>query len=106
MSKFDVYDVPTFEKLVQKMLSKSETKDLNSFIEKLKNGKLSGKRLTYEFLREKKIGGKRIYFLIYHDIYIILFVSISSKKAQKSTIRLIKKEFPYYKKYVQKLKAS
>ena len=43
-------------------------------ITKLKQGNILGKPLTYNFLREKKIGGKRIYFLVYEDICLILLI--------------------------------
>ena len=36
-----------------------------------------GKQLTYPFLREKKIGGRRIYYLIYEDLKLVLIVATS-----------------------------
>ena len=98
MPNYDVYKVPKFDKQVNKLLTKSEIAELSSFIEELKAGNISGKRLTYEFFREKKIGGKRIYFLIYHDICIILLIASSDKKLQQETINAIKGSFKEFKK--------
>ena len=77
---YRVFKAPKFEKKINKNLEKSEINELNKFINNLKKGKISGKILSYEFFREKKIGGKRIYFLIYEDFNIILLISISNKK--------------------------
>ncbi len=86
------------EKQVTKLLSKFELEELDLFIDELKKGLISGKRLTYEFFKEKKIGGKKVYFLIYHDICIILFVGSSDKKLQQETIDAIKGSFKEFKK--------
>jgi len=103
MPVYSVYKVPKFNKLIAKLLSNQETAELEKFIEELKKGKLSGKRLSYDFFREKKIGGKRIYFLIYYDICIILLVAASNKKIQQETIDYIKKSFPQFRKIAEKL---
>jgi len=65
--------------------------------------KSKGKKLTYDFLREKKIGGKRIYYLVYEDISLILLVSASDKKMQQATIDEIKFLLPEFKKYTNEL---
>jgi len=59
-----------------------------------------GKPLNYEYIREKKIGSKRIYFLVYKDICLILLVATSNKKTQQETIEDIKKYLDEYRKYV------
>ncbi|MBI5390006.1 hypothetical protein HZB02_00780 [Candidatus Woesearchaeota archaeon] len=55
-----------------------------------------GKPLGYPFLREKKISGRRVYYLIYDDIRLVLLVATSEKKDQQATIDHLKqhlKEF-------------
>lgn len=56
--------------------------------------------MGYKFFREKRVDGKRIYFLIYEDVVVVLVVAISDKKAQQVTIDKIKMAFELYKKDV------
>jgi len=49
-----------------------------------------GKPLNYPFLREKKIEGRRVYYLIYDDLKLVLLVATSEKKDQQNTINHIK----------------
>ncbi len=96
---YRVFKEPKFQKKAEKLLDKHEIKELEKFIMNLKKGILAGKWLTYNFFREKKIGGKRIYFLVYDDIKVILLVGCSNKKYQQTTIDEIKLFFPELKKY-------
>lgn len=96
---YRVFKEPKFQKKVEKLLDKHEIKELEKFITNLKKGILAGKGLTYNFFREKKIGGKRIYFLVYDDIKVILLVGCSNKKYQQTAIDEIKLFFPELKKY-------
>lgn len=50
-----------------------------------------GKQLSYKFLREKRIKDKRIYYLVYEDIVLVLLIAVSKKKDQQMTINHIKK---------------
>lgn len=52
------------------------------------------------FLREKRINGKRLYFLVYKNLNTVLALTISDKKAQRITIRKILLDLDYYHKYV------
>jgi hypothetical protein len=85
-----VFKLPIFDKKAKKKLNNKEFKELNNFIEILKKNPKIGKPLSYQFLREKKIKNKRIFFLLYKEIYIVLLVSISNKKSQQKTINEIK----------------
>ena len=60
-----------------------------------------GKPLGYDFLREKKISGKRIYFLVYEEVVIILLIGVSSKKNQEEVIIKIKSLLTEYKNLVK-----
>ncbi len=100
---FRVFKAPKFQKKVEKLLDKKGLNELEQFISELKTGKISGKPLTYDFFREKRIGGKRIYFLVYEDIRIILLISSSSKKYQQETIDEIRVFLPEFKRYAYEL---
>lgn len=49
-----------------------------------------GDPLSYQFLREKRIKEKRIYYLIYDDLKLVLMVAVGGKKDQQDTINHIK----------------
>ena len=100
---FAVYKSEKFDKLVNKLLIKPEKEELQRFIDELKAGNIVGQPLTFDFFREKKIGGERVYFLVYPDEKIVLLVSASNKKAQQDTIDEIKKMIPEYRKIVEKI---
>jgi hypothetical protein len=55
------------------------------------------------FFREKRIGGKRIYSLIYEEQNAVLLVTISNKKMQQETIDKIIELLPEFKKLIVKL---
>ena len=65
--------------------------------------KIIGKPISYDFFREKKIGDKRIYFLVYKDFALILLVGSSDKKMQQETIDEIKCLLPEFKEYAYQL---
>lgn len=62
-----------------------------------------GDPLGYAFLREKKLKGLRIYFIIYEEDGIVLFVDISSKRNQQEVIDRIKKRVHEYREYVNSI---
>ena len=100
---YDVFKLPVFEKRVNKLLSKKEIEEVNKFIEQLKINPKIGKPLSYPFLREKRLKDKRIYFLLYKEICIVLLVSVSDKKSQQETINEIKLYLEEYKEFVYQL---
>ena len=69
-----------------------------------------GDSLSYPFLREKRLGKKRIYYLVYKEIAIILLVEASDKKLQQETINHIKLLIPEFKEiayqFYEKLKKT
>lgn len=100
---FRVFKSPKFKKVAEKSLDKIELEELETFINELKQGNTFGRPLSYPFFREKKIGGKRIYFLVYDEIQVVLLVNVSNKKYQQETIDEIKFLFPAFKKYAYDL---
>lgn len=64
----------------------------------------TGKPLSgLSFFREKKFNGKRLYYLVYKDFFVILAIAISDKKAQKATINKILFDLVEYQQYVYNL---
>jgi hypothetical protein len=102
---FKVYLLPEFKKRAQKLLSKKELLELENIIikELSKKGDKVGKPLSFPFIREKKLSGKRIYYLVYKDIAIILLIDVSDKKNQKKVIEEIKKRLDEYRDYIYSL---
>ncbi len=100
---FRVFKSPKFQKRTEKLLSKQEQTQLEKFIQKLKEGNILGKPLYGQSLKEFKLSGKRIYYLVYNDLAIILFVNASNKKFQQETINEIKYMLPTFKKYAYDL---
>lgn len=62
-----------------------------------------GQLLYFPFLREKRIGGRRVYYLVYDDLKIVLLVATSGKKDQQDTIDHIKEQFSEFRKLVEGL---
>ncbi len=63
----------------------------------------SGKPLGYPYLREKRIGGRRIYYLIYDDLRLVLLVATSDKKDQQATIDHIKGGLDEFRKIAKRI---
>ena len=87
--KFDIELVKKLSAAEQRQVEKFEKNQL------IKNPNV-GDPLGYKFFREKKISGKRVYFLIYEDLKAVLMVGISDKKTQQETIDEIKDRLKEY----------
>ncbi len=92
---YRVYRTETFDKKIRK-LSAEEQKRIENIEQQLKENPFVGKPLGYRFFREKKVGGKRIYYLVYDDLKVVLLVAVSDKKTQQATIDMIKENMPVY----------
>lgn len=98
-----IFKSPEFDKYVYKYLSRKQVNELYSFIERLRFNFNLGKPLSYGFFREKKLGGERVYFLVYDEIKLILLVGVSNKKTQRVTIDYIKLYLSEFKTYAYEL---
>ena len=67
---------------------KTDKEIADRFPLKLSENPFQGKPLNYKYLREKKIKEKRIYYLIYSDLNLVLIVAASGKKDQQTTIHI------------------
>ena len=100
--RYKVYQTFEFKKLFQK-LPKNEQEAVLKIIQSLVDQPYQGKPLGIEFFREKKIGGRRIYYQIYDDYLIVLMLSVSDKKTQQKTIDTIRLKKDELLDYVREL---
>ena len=68
---------------------------------KLAENPYVGKQLSYPFLREKKVGGRRIYYLVYEDLKLVLLVATSGKRDQQVTIDHIRENLKEFRKVAE-----
>ena len=91
--RMDNYAVFRFEDFEDKL--KKMTKEFIRRVEMVEKKQLAinpyvGKPLGYSFLREKRIGEKRVYYIIQEDKKMVQLVGISGKKDQQEVIDKIK----------------
>ncbi|HLD04442.1 MAG TPA: hypothetical protein VJG90_01870 [Candidatus Nanoarchaeia archaeon] len=70
---------------------------------KLRLNPFVGDPLSYRFLREKKIKGRRVYYLVYEDLKLVLLVATSGKKDQQPTINHIKSSLDEFRKVAEEI---
>lgn len=99
--KFSVYRTKTFDKEFDK-LPIAEQREIEKFEKKLVDNPFIGKPLGFVFFREKRLNNRRVYYLIYEDLVIVLMVGIGDKKTQQATIDVIKSKLNEYYEYVKK----
>ena len=100
-----VYTLNVFDKEMNK-LPESDKEIINKIFLQFKENPYVGDQIRYKFFREKRVREKRIYYLIYDDLKIVLIVAIGGKKAQEETIDKIVRYFDEYRKYAEKLSNS
>jgi len=99
---YDVYATESFEKEIEKS-SPTDKKALQKIFLQLKENPYVGDSIRFKYFREKRLREKRIYYIIYDDLVVVLLVAYGGKKAQPETIDEIVKFLPEYKKYVEKI---
>lgn len=100
---YKVLRTSTFKKAIEKHLTSTEKHQLERIFDQLAENPFCGDQIRYPFFREKRIGGKRIYYLIYSSQVIVLMVAISDKKDQDSTIEAIIDALDDYQRAVNEL---
>ena len=93
---YHVYETDTFSKIFLTM-EKSEQEWVRKVRLQLAENPHTGKPLRYDWFREKKLGDKRLYYLIYTNISKVLVVSFGSKKDQQKIIDHILENRERYK---------
>ena len=71
--------------------------------EKLASNPFIGDSLNYPFLRERRVREKRVYYLIYEDLKLVLLVATSGKKDQQATIDHIKENLDEFRKVAEEV---
>ena len=101
---FRILTTQEFDKDFKK-LSSQEQERVNKMLKQLKEqGGGIGKPLSgLSFFREKKVDGKRLYYLVYKTFYVVLAIAISDKKVQQATINKILLDLAEYQQYVYNL---
>lgn len=102
---YAVYTTESFEKEIERV-SAFEREIIEKIFLQLKENPYVGDQIRYKFFREKKIKDKRIYYLIYDDLKVVLVVAFGGKKAQQETIDEIVKYFPEFRRYLENLLKS
>jgi mRNA-degrading endonuclease RelE of RelBE toxin-antitoxin system len=102
---YAVYTLNVFDKEMNK-LPEFDRKIINKLFLQIKENPYVGDMIRYKFFREKRLKEKRVYYLVYDDLKIVLMVAIGGKKAQEWTIDEIVKDFNEYRKYAEKLSDS
>jgi|SRR3989344_7824681 len=99
---FKVIETDTYQKEISK-LTKNYTDEAKKISAKFTLNPFVGKILSYNFLREKRIREKRIYYLIYEDLNLVLLVGISGKKDQQRVIDFIKFNLENFRKLAEEV---
>ena len=102
INMFRVYTTASFDRVFSRLSSK-EQNIVKKLFTQVRNQPFVGKPLGFRFLREKKVKGKRVYFLVYEDLLIVLLVAISDKKGQQETIDRIKLRLQAFKEFVKRI---
>lgn len=61
-----------------------------------------GKPLGYPWFRELKSDKFRVYYLVYDQMVVVLFVGVSDKKSQQTAINTIRNNLKLFKDFVEK----
>src|SRR3990172_5273148 len=99
---FKIFTTDSFDEDFKKLTKVEQDRVRKIRDKQLKDNPYVGKPLDYKWFREKKINGKRLYFLIYDDIQAVLVVAWSDKKTQQTMINAIKLALDFYKEEVKK----
>lgn len=85
---YRVFTSDTLEKKINKFAPHLK-KRLEKLKKVLEENPFTGKPLRYDFLREKKWGPFRVYYLIVKDLLIVFILEFSDKKDQQKVIDYI-----------------
>lgn len=99
---YKVIGTETYEKELEKW-TKADRLMAEKIPKQLSNNPYIGDPLSYKFLREKRVKEKRIYFLVYEDLKLVLLVATSGKKNQQETINHIRYQLGEFKKVAEQI---
>ena len=84
----EVYETDTFSRIFEAS-EKSEKEWIEKMKDQIAENLRVGKPLRFDWFREKKLGGKRLYFLINEKTKKAVLVAFGDKKEQQSMINHI-----------------
>ncbi|MBI4139781.1 hypothetical protein HY483_02355 [Candidatus Woesearchaeota archaeon] len=84
----EVYVTETFSKIYDAS-EKSEREWIKKMKDQISENLCVGKPLRFDWFREKKLGGKRLYFLINETTHRAVLVAFGDKKEQQKIINHI-----------------
>ncbi|MBI2147840.1 hypothetical protein HYU19_05215 [Candidatus Woesearchaeota archaeon] len=101
---YQIIPTPDFKNRISRC-EKQEERRISSLIRQLeeKGGTVGNPLAGFRFFREKRLNGKRVYFLVYQQYSTILLVAISDKKEQQATITKIMTRLEQYHQQVIEL---
>ena len=99
---FAIYETKEFQEQTRRWSSEELERIMKVYLQ-LRENPYVGKPIRYSFLREKKIGGKRIYYLIYEKQIIVLLVGASEKKNQQERINEITRNLAVFRDEAERL---
>jgi len=94
-----VLETETFSRLFETLESK-EKEWIKRIIRQLRASSSVGKPLRFRWFREKKFGGKRLYYLVYEKSNAVLLVAFGAKKEQQKIISHVLENRERYKRIV------
>ncbi|MEE8401846.1 MAG: hypothetical protein V3R86_06805 [Candidatus Hydrothermarchaeaceae archaeon] len=101
MGKYRVFKTEEFDRDYGK-LDRSEQKRVDKILNQLleKGGEVGKPLSGLSFFREKKFSDKRLYYMAYSNVFIVLALAISDKKAQQATINQILANLAEYQQHI------
>ncbi|MEK6837547.1 MAG: hypothetical protein AABX69_02760, partial [Nanoarchaeota archaeon] len=101
MNDFCIFKTREFDEDFSKLDNSERQRVEKTLLQLLQHGGEVGKPLSgLPFFKEKKFNGKRLYFLVYENLHVVLVLAISDKKAQRATINMILRDLGVYQQYV------
>ncbi|MBN1940772.1 MAG: hypothetical protein JW772_01165 [Candidatus Diapherotrites archaeon] len=95
-----VLETDAFSRLFE-TLEQDEKEWIRKIIRQLGQNSGVGKPLRFNWFREKKFGGKRLYYLVYEKRNAVLLVAFGAKKEQQKIISHVLQNREKYKKAVE-----
>tara|TARA_Y100000031_G_C7869072_1_gene225491 strand:+ start:97 stop:417 length:321 start_codon:yes stop_codon:yes gene_type:complete len=99
---WELKETNEFEKEFDKIPSDIKKRFEDQFRQVEKDPYSIGKPLGYKWFRELKNQGWRVYYLIYDNKIIVLFVGVSDKKGQQAVINILKHNLKMFKEFIEK----
>jgi len=103
--RYEIYTTRRFDKEIKK-LSKEENKRIENIYQQLINNPYVGDQLQIKTLREKRLDGKRIYYLVFDDLRSVLMIAISDKKVQQKVINYIMENINIFRQTIIEFKST